>query len=507
MALGFPLFLLCVFGIVVVIVVLVILFATGAFTAAAGGAVALSARKKENAKGRKTAAKVLIGIGIAVVVTVIGIVISVILGIINKIAYSMNSMAVAARGENSTAVIKEYLDNGEHPDSYYGIIRGNYHTKKGKETPLTEICGLWGGDEHLATAQLLIRNGADLNYKGKNGTPLQLAIEYRHSSLVNLLVQSGADLTVTDGNGRTPLMAMLERGYQDNCLSMISKGADVNAKDKHGYPVMYYALSNSNSAETIKNLIAKGAEVNFTSPDGVPAICYAARNCGTEALQVLLDSGTDITACDKYGANAIIYAATDSFRRGNITWLVEQGLDINCKGRNGMTPLLMLCDKNKGSYFEECMNIILDNGGDINAVDDRGRNALIILITDMAVSDYDLETGYEILTARGIDVNQGDEKGKTPLMYIGEELFYDDETLTICVNALISGGADLNLTDSYGNTALMHAARNGNFKAVRLLMEKGADKTLKNNSGQTAADLADNGLRGNKKLTIEALGK
>ena len=50
MALGLPLFLLCVFGIVVVIVVLVILFATGAFTAAAGGAVALSARKKENAK-------------------------------------------------------------------------------------------------------------------------------------------------------------------------------------------------------------------------------------------------------------------------------------------------------------------------------------------------------------------------------------------------------------------------------------------------------------------------
>ncbi len=504
MALGFPLFLLCVGIAIVVIVVLIILFATGAFTAAAGGAVALSAKKKENAKGRKITAKVLIGIGITIIVAVIGVVIAVALGILNKINYSTKSMAAAARKEDGYAVIKEYLDNGEHPDSYYSIIKGNYKTEKGKQTPLTEICGLWGGDKHISTAKLLIQHGANVNYETKEGTPLQLAIEYRHYGLVNLLVNNGADLTVTDSSGRTPLMLSLIRESTDNCLQMINKGADVNAVDESGYPVMYYALSNDTDKSVIKALAEKGAEAEFTAPDGVPAICFAARNCDVEELELLAEMGVDLTRCDSYGANAIIYAVTDTNQLENIAWLVEHGVDINGKGRRGVTPLLMLCEKNRGMYYKDCMNTILDNGGDINAVDDYGKNALSLLASDVFVSTSDLETGYEVLVSRGIDVNKGDNNGVTPLMYLAEWVILE-EPLTNCTNLLINGGADINLTDNEGNTALIHAARVGNFKAVRLLLEKGADKTIKNNSGKTAYDVASDGLQGNKRLVIEAL--
>lgn len=501
MALGFPLFLLCVGIIVVVIVVLVILFATGAFTAAAGGAVALSARKKEKAKGRKIAGKVLIALGIMLVLAVVGVVIAVVMGIISKITYSTSSMAAAARGENSTAVIKEYLDNGEHPDSYYSFIRGNYHTKKGKETPLTEICGLWGGDKHLATAQLLIRKGADVNYEGKSGTPLQLAVKYRHTQLITLLVNNGADLNVRDDDGRIPLMVALEWQKTENCLQMIKKGADVNAADEKGYTVMYYALAHDNAPKVINALVEKGAQVDFTAPDGVPAICFAAMNCDVDTLTALAEHGIDLSRCDSYGANALIYAASGDENPDAVKWLVENGVDINGRGRNGVTPLLQICGDSM--WVRNQAEIFLDNGADIDAVDDAGRNALVTL-AEKTFKASDIDNAFELLCERGIDVNKADKRGRTALMMVSREIILEED-LTTCINALIKSGADVNIADNNGNTALMYASTAGNFKAVRLLLENGADKSLTNNNGRTAEDMAADGLSGNKGLTLDAL--
>lgn len=501
MALGFPLFLLCVAVVVVIIVVLVILFATGAFTAAAGGAVSLSAGNDEKKKGRKKAGKVLIAVGVIIALAVVGVVIWIVTGIINKITYSTNSMAVAARGENSTAVIKEYLDNGEHPDSYYSFFRGDYHTTGGKETPLTEICGLWGGDEHLATAQLLIRNGADVNYKGKNGTPLQLAVKYRYTKLTSLLINSGADLNVRDEDGRIPLMVSLEWEKTDSCLQMIKSGADVNAADDKGYPVMYYALAEDTDVSVIKALIEKGAAVDFTTPDNVPAICIAAMNSSAEVLEELKNTGIDLNRCDSYGANALIYAASEDMDTESVKWLIENGVDINGRGRNNTTPLLHLCENEM--WVRNNAEILLDSGADINAVDGAGRNALVIL-AEKTFKASDIDTAFQLLCGRGIDVNKADNRGRTALMMVSREIILEDE-LTACINSLIESGADVNMKDNNGNTALMYASTAGNYRAVRLLLKNGADKSLTNNKGRTALDMAADGLSGNKGLTLNAL--
>lgn len=44
--------------------------------------------------------------------------------------------------------------------------------------------------------------------------------------------------------------------------------------------------------------------------------------------------------------------------------------------------------------------------------------------------------------------------------------------------------------DKDGNTPLMFAAIRGNADVAKILVEKGADKTLKNKNGKTALDLA-----------------
>lgn len=55
---------------------------------------------------------------------------------------------------------------------------------------------------------------------------------------------------------------------------------------------------------------------------------------------------------------------------------------------------------------------------------------------------------------------------------------------------LLDGDYAVNDTDANGNTALMVASQRGDIQLVRALLAKGADRTLRNHSGQSAVDLA-----------------
>lgn len=55
------------------------------------------------------------------------------------------------------------------------------------------------------------------------------------------------------------------------------------------------------------------------------------------------------------------------------------------------------------------------------------------------------------------------------------------------------GFININHRDTNGNTILHHASMNGNDRIVELLLDNGADESIKNNEGKTPSDLASNG--------------
>lgn len=95
----------------------------------------------------------------------------------------------------------------------------------------------------------------------------------------------------------------------------------------------------------------------------------------------------------------------------------------------------------------------------------------------------------ERLLAAGADVDARDGHGQTGLMLAARAGGADT------VRALLRHRAALNHTAKYGLSALMLAALNGHLEVVRLLVEAGADRTLRGTGapgffGKTAADLA-----------------
>ncbi|MCI0436922.1 MAG: ankyrin repeat domain-containing protein [Gemmatimonadetes bacterium] len=73
-------------------------------------------------------------------------------------------------------------------------------------TPLH--CAAWKG--HVTLVQLLLEHGADVNARNQNGhwgtTPLHAAAHGNQKAVAEVLLAHGADTRVVNLNGRTPLM-------------------------------------------------------------------------------------------------------------------------------------------------------------------------------------------------------------------------------------------------------------------------------------------------------------
>lgn len=84
----------------------------------------------------------------------------------------------------------------------------------------------------------------------------------------------------------------------------------------------------------------------------------------------------------------------------------------------------------------------------------------------------------------GMDVNI-EVQGRLPLHYAAD---YGQADV---LDYLIIKGANVNAPDKYGITPLLSAIFEGHTDSVKLLLEKGADKTGKSPDGQSYIDCAE----------------
>lgn len=104
-------------------------------------------------------------------------------------------------------------------------------------------------EDSIGVFNVLLKQGANLNLIDEKGrTALHYAAQRNDIFYVRNLVLAGADVTVRDGDGLTPLCALYKgQWYNDVSESagvLLSAGADVNATDKEGMTPLKYAKQN-----------------------------------------------------------------------------------------------------------------------------------------------------------------------------------------------------------------------------------------------------------------------
>ena len=127
----------------------------------------------------------------------------------------------------------------------------------------------------------------------------------------------------------------------------------------------------------------------------------------------------------------------------------------------------------------EIVNILLDNGADINEVDDI---ELVFIAAKMMPKVFDKHKTNGTVFASGYDENTA--KGITEI---------------VCI---LLNNRSVNITTESGETLLMFSAKRGNEYLVKYLLDNGADVSLVDYKGRTALDYA---IQANNIEVIEIL--
>ena len=142
---------------------------------------------------------------------------------------------------------------------------------------------------HTKIVTNLIHWGARVNMRDWNGyTAFMYACCRGHLETAKTLLANGAEASVVSEDGKTPMIvAMLDRQeHTDIVTNLIQWGADVNARDKHGWTALMFACGRGYLASA-GALLAAGADASVKSVDGKTALTLAEQSQNSELVFLL----------------------------------------------------------------------------------------------------------------------------------------------------------------------------------------------------------------------------
>jgi len=273
--------------------------------------------------------------------------------------------------------------------------------------------------------QTLVKEGVNPNVYDKDGrNAFFFACKgmRNHSNSLELyeyLESLGIEPNYTLENGLTPLHTI---AYKNNDIDIfnyfISKGVNINQKDKDGNTAFLNA-ANNNDIDIIELLFKNVDNINLSNKKGITALMRAVQNNSSRAVSYLLKNGSDPFLKDIYDNNIAFY-------------LIESFKGKNLEQLNNKVALL-------NTY-----------GFEIDETPQGGGNSLIhIAVKKM---EFDL---VKWLMRYKLNINQKNEEGNTAL-HIAVMKAKNDKTLKF----LIRNGANKDLKTDFNESAMDLALEN-----------------------------------------------
>ena len=349
----------------------------------------------------------------------------------------------------------------------------------------------------FSQVQRLINEGHDVNERQVDGaTALHWAAQWDDVDSARLLIENGADVNVANRTSATPLELAAINGSAEMLEALLEAGADPNARVTVTADTPLMLAAKTGIPAAVQVLIDHGADVNAREEWGrTTPLMWAVAEGHTAVAKLLLDNGADIEA-------QTIFMPPDTTRgfEGTPPRDRQSGETGPVQHASGeLTPLHFAA---RDGYIDTA-TMLLDAGADIDALVADGKNALSLAIFN---GHYALA---DMLIDRGIDVNVADARNFTPLFWAVDRRNMEtapnfpwvitEDPLPL-VKKLLDAGADPNflVNDTprarmrggspriVFATAVMRAAFAGDLELTRLLLDYGADPTIKSSDNETS---------------------
>lgn len=367
----------------------------------------------------------------------------------------------------------------------------------------------------------LLKAGASVNVTANNGrTALDSAP--RDSDVFALLRQQGGESGVELRKQDTPdvveqLTALTEhnpalkgwpvlniaawQGRIDDLSVLLTKGADINARDLNGYTALMRAVAQGNT-EVVAWLLDAGADPQLKAEDGQSALNIAMASNQQDIALVLfkheepgLDAQTRGTwllralAQEQFtlaryiiqaelsaplASQALLMAVTKA-PQDLLADLLAAKAEVNAKNAQGQTLLGLAIARADA----QVITLLLNGGANPNGPDRNGNTPLCV------AAKLGSRVSIDMLLQAGASPDIANSEGNTPLM-LAILTGHTDSALR-----LLSSGADVTLRNQNTLTALMLAAMQGQSALINPLVEAGAKPLRRNHAGKNAIDLAD----------------
>ena len=242
---------------------------------------------------------------------------------------------------------------------------------------------------------------------------------------------------------------------------------------------LLFKATDKGCQDLARRLLEAGASLEARDRFGAKPLSHAAAAGQIELVTLFLDHGAPIDARNLDGSTALFKAA-ESGRLEVVKLLAERGAAVDLPGRSGVAPLSAAAFMGSAPIVE----FLIENGADPNWMDGTKKTAIVYAVGRA------FPAVCTVLLAHGVDVNAKYGNDLTALMWAAG--YSAEAGVNDAINVMtlfIDRGARLDEQDNRGRTALMIAAELDHAAAVDLLLARGADKTLKDKQGKTAADL------------------